>query len=221
MCPPDQSNENPEEHDAGETSSGNIEAVQGQNRIFGPLSDDELRTGGLDRVVSYIRTERSKDALRKERQRNKQEIGGKRQINLVIPDNDRSRTTMRTAAIAIEDENSHQAVELLLANEYLRPLIVGIAARPELYELIDLIQRPQASANSLNAAKLALSDSSIATLVERVTATARMREAMEIAAADPDLVFLGRNATTQRGLWAWLARLLLRVSRTRRAGGGP
>jgi hypothetical protein len=75
----------------------------------------------MERTVAYVRTKRSKGALRKEKQRNRQDRSGKRQINIVVPDNDRSRTTMRGAAIAIEDEVVHRALELLLTKKDLRP----------------------------------------------------------------------------------------------------
>jgi hypothetical protein len=175
----------------------------------------------MERAVAYVRTKRSKDALRKEKQRNRQENSGKRQINLVVPDNDRSRATMRGAAIAIEDEIAHQAFELLLANEKLRPLIVGVAARPEVHEIVDFIQQRPATANSLNAARLVITDPAIAELVDRATTTSRVREAMEMAAANPEFVFFGRNAATQRSLCARLARLLLRIHRIRHVENEP
>lgn len=220
MRPPDQTSGNSNDASTG-TTGDNGDAAQQQNNVVGPLTDDELRAGGMERAVAYIRTKRSKDALRKEKQRKKQKDNGKRQINLSVPNNDRSRATMRSAAIAIEDEVAHQAIELLLANERLRPLIVGIAARPELLETIDLIRQRPATTNSLDAARLVISDPNLAALVERATATSRVREAMEVAAANPEFVFFGRNAATQRSLCAWLARLLLRVRKIRRAGGEP
>lgn len=220
MCPPDQTSEKPDDS-ASTGTAGNAEAAQEQNYVVGLLTDDELQAGGMDRVVAFIRTKRSKEALRKEKHRNKQEANGKRQINLFVPDNDRSRATMRGAATAIDDEVTHRALELLLANEDLRPLIVGAAAQPEIREIVGLIQQRQATTSSLNAAKLIINDPDLAALVERATATGRVREAMEVAAANPEFVFFGRNAATQRSLCARLARLLLRVRRTRRAGGAP
>jgi hypothetical protein len=68
----------------------------------------------MDRVVAFIRTKRSKEALRKEKQRKKQHANGTRQISLDVPNNDRSRATMRGAAIAIKDEVSHQALNCCL-----------------------------------------------------------------------------------------------------------
>lgn len=221
MCPPDQTSEKPDDGASSGTAGGNADAAQKQNHVVGPLTDDELQAGGMDRVVAFIRTKRSKEALRKEKQRKKQEDKGTRQINLDVPNNDRSRATMRGAAIAIKDEVSHQAIELLLANERLRQLVVGVAARPELHETIDLIQQRQTTTNSLNAARLVIDDPDLAALIERAAATGRVREAMEVAAANPEFVFFGRNAATERSLCAWLARLLLRVRRTRRARGNP
>jgi hypothetical protein len=208
MCPADQTDEKPDDDTA---AAGGAEAAQEQNHVVGPLTDDELRAGGMKRTVAYIRTERSKEALRKEKHRNKQKSDGKRQINLSVPDDDRSRATMRGAAIAIEDEVAHRAFELLLADGELRPLIVGVAAQSELREIVDLIQQRRATAHSLNAARLASTDPAIAELIDRATATRRVREAMEMAAANPEFVFFGHNAATHRSFCARLARLLLRT----------
>lgn len=118
MCPADQSDAKPDDA----TDAPGAEAAKEPNHVVGPLTDDELRAGGMKRAVAYIRTERSKEALRKEKQRNKQKSEGKREINLSVPDDDRSRATMRGAAIAIEDEMAHRAFELLLADEGFRHL---------------------------------------------------------------------------------------------------
>jgi hypothetical protein len=221
MCPPDQANEESDERDAGDTAGNSNNAAQETNNVVDPLTDEELRAGGMDRVVAFIRTERSKEALRQESHRKKKAAQGKRQINLTVPDDDRSRATMRSAAIVIEDEVAHQAIELLLANERLRPLIVGVAARPEIQETIDLIQQRQVTTDSLNAAKQVIGDPDLAALVERASTTSRVREAMEMAASNPEFVFFGRSAATERSVCAWLARLLLRIRRTRRAGSNP
>jgi hypothetical protein len=215
MCPSDQTSENPDDGASTGQAGSTAEAAEEQNQVAAPLTDDELLAGGMDRVVAFVRTKRSKEALRKERHRKKQTDSGKRQINIMVPNDDRSRATMRGAAIAIEDEVAHKSIELLLANERLRPLIVGIAARPELHEAIGLIQQRPVTTSSLNAAKLVMSDPDIAALLERATATSRVREAMEMTAANPEFVFFGRNAATQRSLCARLARLLLRIHRIR------
>lgn len=221
MCPPDQTSEKPDDGASTGPAGSKTEASLNENHVVGPLTDDELEAGGMDRVVAFIRTKRSKEALRKEKHRKKQHDNGTRQINLDVPNNDRSRATMRSAAIAIHDEVSHQAIELLLANERLRPLIVGVAARSELHETIDFIQQRQATANSLHTARLVIGDPNLAALVERANATSRAREAIELAAANPEFVFFGRNAATQRSLCARLARLLLRIRKVRHVENAP
>lgn len=221
MCPPDRANKEPDEGDASEGAGNSTNTAQEKNNVVGPLTDEELQVGGMDRVVAFIRTKRSKEALRKEKQRKKQHANGTRQINLDVPNNDRSRATMRDAAIAIKDEVSHQALELLLANEDLRALIVGVAARPELHEIVDFIQQRPATPNSLNATRLVITDPAIAELVARTTTTNRVREAIELAAANPEFVFFGRNAATERGLCALLARLLLRIRKVRHVDNAP
>lgn len=221
MCPPDRANKGPDERDASEGAGNSTNADQEKNNVVGPLTDEELQVGGMDRVAAFIRTKRSKEALRKEKQRNKQQSSGKRQINIVVPDDDRSRATMRSAATAIEDEVTHRALELLLANEDLRALIVGAAARPELREIVDLIQQRPATPNALNAARLVITDPAIAELVDRATTTGRVREAIELAAANPEFVFFGRTAATGRSLCAGLARLLLRIRKVRHVENAP
>jgi hypothetical protein len=221
MCPPDRAKKEPDERDASGGAGDSTNAAQEKNNVVGPLTDEELHVGGMDRVVAFIRTKQSKEALRKEKQRKKQHANGTRQINLGVPNNDRSRATMRGAAIAIKDEVSHQALELLLANEDWRALIVGVAARPELHEIVDLIQQRSATPNSLSAARLVLADPAIAELVDRANTTGRVREAMELAASNPEFVFFGRNAATERSLSARLARLLLRIRKVRHIGNVP
>ena len=221
MCPPDRANKEPGERDASEGAGNSTNTAHEKNNVVGPLADEELQVGGMDRVVAFIRTKRSKEALRKEKQRKKQHANGTRQISLDVPNNDRSRATMRGAAIAIKDEVSHQALELLLADERLRPLIVGVAARPELHEIVDLIQQRPATPDALNAARLVITEPAIAELVERVTTTGRVREAMELAAVNPEFVFFGRNAATGRSLCARLARLLLRIRKVLHVENAP
>lgn len=216
MCPPHQTSQGPDNGAATSEAGSHVDTAEEQNHVVGPLTDDELEAGGMDRVVA---SERSKKALRKEKQRKKQEAKGTRQINIDISNNKRSRATMRAAAKAIKDEVSHQAIEVLLQNER-RPLIVGVAARPELHETINLIQQ-QTMARSLKAARLVVSDPDLAALVEKATVTSRMREVIEVAAANPEFVFFGRNATTERSLCAWLARRPPRVRRTRRGREAP
>jgi hypothetical protein len=147
MCPPDKNHENPHDAAADDAALGGPEAAPEPNKVVGPLTNEELKVGGLDRIESFVRTDPTKEALRKKRQRKKQKLNGKRQINIVVPDDDRSRTTMRAAAAAIEDEVGHQAIEVILANSYLHPLIVDVAAQPALREIVDLarskLPRPQ------------------------------------------------------------------------------
>lgn len=67
MCPPDQASENPDDGAGTDAADGNADAAQKQNHVVGPLTDEELQAGGMDRVVAFIRTKRSKEALRKEK----------------------------------------------------------------------------------------------------------------------------------------------------------
>lgn len=180
----------------------------------------------MDRTVSYIRAEPTKDSLRKKRQRKKQkEKFGKRQMNIVVRDDDRSRATMRGAATAIEDEAAHKAFEAILAKPDIAPLVADVATQSALREIIELArnigdQRNSATAELLDTAKLVAAHPEIVALMTRATATSRMREAMELAVANPEFVLLGRIVATRRSVCAWLARLLLRVRRRPDAAHG-
>jgi hypothetical protein len=215
MCPTDQASEEAD-NGAGNDSAGGAGAEAEQsNTIVGPLTDKELRAGGLKGVMAFIRTERSKASIRTEKHRTKQGKAGKRPINLFVPKDDRSRATIRGAATAIENEVFHRAIELLLADEELRALLVNIAARPDVRGLVNLVQKGAATTELLDAAKLVIARPEIATLIQRATATRRIQEAVEIAAANPEFVFFGSRAATERSICAWIARLLLRVRKTR------
>lgn len=204
MCPPD---EHSDEADADRAAQSNT--------IVGPLTDEELRAGGMKSVVAFVRTDRSKASIRKERHRKQQLDAHKRQINIWVGNDDRSRATIRSAAAAIENESFHRAVELLLADQDLRRVTVDIGGRPELRDFVDVIQQGFSTMELIEAAKLIVNDPEIVGLMQCATATKRTRRAAEIAAANPEFVFFGRNAATERSVCAWLARILLRVGRPR------
>lgn len=221
MCHPDQPCQDSEDtaDEAGSGSGGGgADAAHEPNKVVGPLTDDELKVGGLGPIQAFARTDATKEALRKKRQRKKQQAEGKRQINIVVADDDRSRSTMRGAATAIEDEAAHKAFEALLAQPDISPLVADVAAQAELRKIIELArsmgdQRPSATAELLETAKLVAEHPEIVALMKRATATRRLREIIELAVANPEFVFLGRIVATQRSVCAWLARLLLRVRR--------
>ena len=204
---------------AADAANDDTEAAQEPNKVVGPLTDEELRAGGLDRMVAFIRKEPTKDSIRKRKHRGKQQHKDrKRQMNIVVPDNDRSRTTIRATATAIEDEMGHQAIEVILANSDLRPLIVDVAVQPELREIVDLARRKDdrqqtVTAALRDAAKLVVERPGIVGLMNRATTTARIQETVEMAIANPEYVVLGRIVATQRSICAWLVRRLLRVRR--------
>jgi hypothetical protein len=66
-----------------------------------------------------------------------------------------------------------------------------------------------------------IGDQDLAKLIEMAATTGRVREAMQVAVTNPEFVFFGRNAATERSLCAWLARLLLRIRRPRREAADP
>lgn len=217
MCPIDEADDDPEDA-AADADSGGAEAAHEPNKVAGPLTDDELKVGGLGPMQVFVRTDPTKAALRKKRQRKKQQAEGKRQINIVLPDDDRSRATVRGAATAIEDEAAHKAFEAILAKPDIAALVADIAVQAELREIIELArhkndQQQSKTTEFLDAAKLIVEHPGVVTLMKRATATSRMRETMEAAVANPEFVLLGCIVATQSGICAWLARLLLRVRR--------
>jgi hypothetical protein len=52
MCPPDQTSENPGDGASAGPAGSKAEAAEEQNHVVGPLTDDELQAGGMDRVVA-------------------------------------------------------------------------------------------------------------------------------------------------------------------------
>lgn len=216
MCPPDQPEDDSEEA-VSDATNDDAESPREPNKVVGPLTEEELQAGGLDRVVAYIRTKRSKASIRKDRQRKKQQTEtGKRQMNIMVPDNERSRATMRGIAVAINDEVVHEAFETILAKPDLASLITDVADQVDLREMVDLArsmgdQRPCATAQLLDATKLVAKNPEIIALMKRVTATSVAREAVEAAVSNPELLSFGRIVATRHGFWAWLARMLLRI----------
>ncbi len=187
-------------------------AAEDANRIIGPLTDDELRAGGLDRVVAFIRDEPSKEAIRQRRRRKKQRKKGKRQMNVTVPDNKRSRDTMRATAAAIGDEVTHRAVETILMDEPVRPLIIDIAAQPLLRKLVRLLADQWAS-ELPKLEKLLLLDPPALELIERAVATVRTRRTVEVVLDNPASVLLGVKLLTGRSLCIRVVRRLLRLRR--------
>lgn len=195
-----------------ERASDGAAAAEDANRIIGPLTDHELRAGGLDRVVAFIRDEPSKEALRQRRRRKKQRKKGKRQMNVTVPDDKRSRDTMRATAAAIGDEVTLRALETILENETVRPLIVDLAARPLLGKLVRLLADQWAS-ELPKFEKLLLLDPAALELIERVVATIRTRRTVEVGLDNPASVLLGVKLLTGRSLCIRVVRRLLRLRR--------
>lgn len=183
--------------------------------MVGPLSDEELRVGGLDRIAAFVRNERSKESVRKSRQRKKQADGGKRQMNIVVPDEERARTTMRSAASVIGDEVAHRAVEAILADESLRPLVAKIADRPALREIVELSER---STDVLEMARLVADQPDMMPLLRRVAATSRLRRLIDLALGNPGFVVLGQKLATSTDLCVGVARILLHIRRRQEKG---
>jgi hypothetical protein len=186
-------------------------AGQQPNIVVGPLTDDEIEAGGMERTVAFIRTTKSKAALRQAKRRAKQKAANLCQMNIEVPDNDRARTTMYAAASEIKDHVAHQAFEVVLANKALRPVLVDLAARPELNELVSLCHKHEATADLLELLKLIQARPDLAAVLRHMATNPRVNDAVEIATTHPEFVFFGCNAATQRTLCAWLARILLRI----------
>ena len=219
MSPPDQTDDDDQDASADGTARDGAEAAPEPNKVTGPLTNEELETGGLKSIQSYMRTEPAKDTLRKRKQRKKQQdTSGKRQMNIVVRDDDRSRATLRGTAAAIDDEAAHRAFEAVLATPDLAPLVADVAAKTELREIVELSrtagdQRATATTELLDTAKLVVAHPDLAALMKRATATSRIQEAVEMTIANPEFALLGQLVATQRTICAWVARRLLRVRR--------
>jgi hypothetical protein len=186
-------------------------AKQQANIVVGPLSDDELEAGGMERTVAFIRMAKSKAALRQAKRRAKQKAANLCQMNIEVPDNDRARATMYAAASELKDDVAHEAFEVILANKAIRPVLIDLAVRPELSELVDLCHKHTAAADLLELLKLIETRPDLAALLGHMATSPRVNDAVMIATTHPEFVFFGRNAATQNTLCAWLARKLLRI----------
>jgi hypothetical protein len=208
MAPLDEDFEAAQEDSADGDALG---AEQKPNIVVGLLTDDELEAGGMERTVAFIRTAKSKAALRQAKRRAKKKASNLCQMNIEVPDNDRARKTMYAAASEIRDDVAHQAFEVLLANKAIRRVIGDLDGRPDLNELISLCHQHEADADLLEVLKLIQAHPNVAAALVRMATNPRVNDAVKIAAANPEFVFFGRNAATQRTLCAWLARILLRI----------
>jgi hypothetical protein len=64
------------------------------------LSDEELETAGLIRTSAFVRSKRSKNALRVEKHKKVKEGSGIKQLNIEVPE--QHRETMKQLAIALK-----------------------------------------------------------------------------------------------------------------------
>lgn len=211
MSPLDEDFEGVREDSAGEADGQADGAEQQPNIVASPLTDDELKVGGMERTVTFIRTSKSKAALRQAKRRAKLKASNFCQMNIEVPDNDRTRATMYAAASEIKDGVFHRAFEVVLANKALRPVLVDLAARPELSELVSLCRKHESAGDLLELLKLIQARPDLAAVLRHLATNPRVNDAVEIGTTHPDFVFFGRNAATQRTLCAWLGRILLRI----------
>jgi hypothetical protein len=211
MAPLDEDFEAVREDAALDADGDALRAEQQANIVVGPLTDDELEAGGMERTVAFIRTAKSKAALRQAKRRAKQKASNLCQMNIEVPDNNRARATMYAAASELKDDVAHQAFEVVLANRAIRPVLIDLAARPELSELVDHCHRHPAATDLLELLKLIDARPELATVLGYMATSPRIIEAVKIATTHPEFVFFGRNAATQNTLCAWLARKLLRI----------
>lgn len=211
MAPLDEDFEAVREDAAHDADGDALGAEQQANIVVGPLTDDELEAGGMERAVAFIRTAKSKAALRQVKRRAKQKASNLCQMNIEVPDNSRARATMYAAASELKDDVAHQAFEVVLANKAIRPVLIDLAVRPELCELVELCHKHTAAAELLELLKLIGTRPDLAAVLGHMAASPRVNDAVKIATTHPEFVYFGRNAATQRTLCAWLARILLKI----------
>ncbi|UYO54617.1 hypothetical protein [Rhodopseudomonas palustris] len=177
--------------------------------MVGLLTDEELQQGGMKRVVAFVRQDRSKEAQRQARRREKMR-GNKRQINVEVADDDRSRATVRATAAGIRDEICHDAIEAVLANDELRPIVVDLNQHRELREIVESCRR-SATPDLVEVVKVVAEQASVRRLVRNVGGSRRKQATVEAALANPAYVRLGQILATQTGPCGLLARRILRV----------
>jgi hypothetical protein len=79
---------------------GDAEAATAGDR---PLTDEELKRGGLVKVVAHVRKKKTSAARRTNRHRENQKAAGLKQINVVIPDTEPLRAAMKDLARALAE----------------------------------------------------------------------------------------------------------------------
>lgn len=79
-----------------------VESVSASPAATAPLSDQTLQQGGLVPVQAWMRTEKTRNALRVARSREKQEQNGMKQLNLLAPID--LHDLLRSVAKATPDE---------------------------------------------------------------------------------------------------------------------
>jgi hypothetical protein len=68
-----------------------------------PLTDEELKRGGLVKVVAHVRKGKTSAARRTDRHREHQKAAGLKQINVIIPDTEPLRAAMKDLARALAE----------------------------------------------------------------------------------------------------------------------
>jgi hypothetical protein len=74
MSPFDEDSEEAREDSARDADGEALGAEQQPNIVIGPLTDGELEAGGMERTVAFIRTTKSKAALRQAKRRAKKKL---------------------------------------------------------------------------------------------------------------------------------------------------
>jgi CRISPR/Cas system CMR-associated protein Cmr5 small subunit len=96
------SNENKNEYDFSGHIKNIEDAQNAQTPIDGKtLTDEELETAGLVRTSAFVRSKRSKNALRLEKYKKKQEESGIKQLNVEVPE--QYRDIMKQLANALKE----------------------------------------------------------------------------------------------------------------------
>lgn len=100
--------------------SGHIKHLEDAQNVQLPtsentLSDAELEQAGLVKTSAFVRTKKSKNALRIEKHKQKKEQQGIKQLNVEIPE--QHRDLMKQLAIALKDGKTPQeAVKTVLTD---------------------------------------------------------------------------------------------------------
>lgn len=162
----------------------------GENVVIGPLTDAEAEMGGLVGIKAFMR---SKEAIRKKKQRDKRaDERSERPLTVTVHDDDRE-TIRLAAARMIEDKAIRPALNAVLTNAEYCKLISAMSEAAELRQAIMSVLRQPKCAKVAHVLSL----------------HPEMFASLRLMMQQPDIITLGKAAWAATGIRGALIRLLL------------